>query len=461
MNTEVKKYNDDFFRTLVEGLDSEIFVCDAEGEIVYMNPASEVLTGKKSDHLLGHHIQDMLNNKVISYSVTKNVMETGKICKGIQRVASGKDLLAIGIPIYNEENKIEYILTSAYDTGELSQINSMLAQKNEELQQQMESMEFYKDQFLSDDGLIYVGEVMEALIASVRRIAFLDVIVLILGETGVGKEGIAKMVHKMGKRKNSPFVKINCGMIPEPLFESELFGYEEGAFTGAMKGGKKGKVELAHEGTLFFDEIGELPLSMQVKLLEFLQEKTIMRVGGVKRIPVDTRIVAATHRDLKKMCDEGSFRQDLYYRLNVVPLEIPPLRKRTEEIIHLAQFMLYKCNRKYNLEKFFNKDITEALKEHDWPGNLRELEHIIERLYITVEGRELTAKALREYIGVDGENPAHVICTGMMPLKMAKAEVEKQLVLQAYKETGSTYKAARLLKIDQSTVVKLMKKHQE
>ncbi|MEG2406014.1 MAG: sigma 54-interacting transcriptional regulator, partial [Clostridiales bacterium] len=283
---------------------------------------------------------------------------------------------------------------------------------------------------------------------------------LIQGETGVGKEGVAKMVHRMGKTKNAPFVKINCGMIPESLFESELFGYEEGAFTGALKGGKIGKVELANGGTLFLDEIGELPLSVQVKLLEFLQEKTITRVGEVKRIPINTRIVAATHRDLKEMCNKRTFRQDLYYRLNVVPLLIPPLRERMDEIIHIAQFMLYKCNKKYNLNKTFDKDITCALQEYDWPGNLRELEHAIERLYVTAEGSILTGATLKSILG-QSISTAHnkIICTEIMPLKAAKSEVEKQLVQRAYKEAGSTYKAAKLLGIDQSTVVKILKKH--
>lgn len=452
--------DENFFRLLVENMNSEIFVCDAEGYVVYLNPASEYLTGRKMEHILGKHITELVEDETISQNNTMEVIKTGKIVTSIQGVKNSRNLLAISVPIYNERNQLTYILTSAQDIGELSQINNRLIEANKELRREMEAMAIYKNEFFADEGLIFVGDAMESIVNTVGRIAALDVIVLILGETGVGKEGIAKLTHRLGKSKNSPFIKINCGMIPESLFESELFGYEEGSFTGAKRGGKIGKVELANNGTLFLDEIGELPLSMQVKLLEFLQEKTIVRVGGVTRIPINTRIVAATHRDLKEMCEKGQFRQDLYYRLNVVPLEIPPLRSRMDEIIHIAQFMLYKCNKKYNLDKVFAKDILPALKEYDWPGNLRELEHAIERLYVTVDNKVLTAAALRDILGQTEESAApKVICTQIMPLKEAKGEVEKQLTLRACREGGSTYKAAKLLKIDQSTVVKILKRH--
>ncbi|MDO4542354.1 MAG: sigma 54-interacting transcriptional regulator [Bacillota bacterium] len=452
--------DENFFRSLVDGLNSEIFVCDAEGYVVYLNPASEYLTGRKLRNVLGRHITELEEDGTITQNNTMEVIKTGKIITSIQGVKNSRHLLAISTPIYNEDNELAYVVTSAQDIGELSQINKRLIDTNNELIREMEAMNIYKNEFFSDEGLIFVGDAMESMVHTVSRIASLDVIVLILGETGVGKEGIAKMIHRMGKSKKSPFVKINCGMIPEPLFESELFGYEEGSFTGALKGGKIGKIELANNGTLFLDEIGELPLSVQVKLLEFLQEKTIVRVGGTTRIPVNTRIVAATHRNLKEMCEKGQFRQDLYYRLNVVPLEIPPLRNRMDEIIHIAQFMLYKCNKKYNLDKTFDKDILEALKDYDWPGNLRELEHVIERLYVTADTRVLTATALKEILGKGEESrSAKVICTEIMPLKEAKGQVEKELVLRACKEGGSTYKAAKLLNIDQSTVVKILKRH--
>ncbi|MEE0776068.1 MAG: sigma 54-interacting transcriptional regulator [Bacillota bacterium] len=452
---------DGFFRMIVESLSHEIFVCDADGTVIYLNPASEYLTGRKKENVVGRNIRELRQDGTISHSVTLQVMETQRICTLIQKVASGKDLLIVGIPIFNEENKMTHILSSAQDIAEVNQLNNELMRKNEELQRKMHSLEIMKNEYLSAEDLLLSGAAMESVVHTVLKAAPLDVSILILGETGVGKEGIAKMTHRLSQRKKEPFVKINCGMIPEHLFESELFGYEEGSFTGAVKGGKIGKVEMAHKGTLFLDEIGELPLPMQVKLLEFLQDRTITRVGGGhKKIPVDTRIVAATHRDLKAMCDHGEFRQDLYYRLNVLPIRIPPLREWRDEIIHLAQFFLARYNRKYHTAKYFSKDVLPILTNYEWPGNIRELEHIIERLFITAEGSELTSAELRQILGVAPGGDGEVFCQSIMPLKQAKQQLEAQLLERAYRQYGSSYKVAKVLNCDQSTVVKLRKKYQ-
>lgn len=449
-----------FFKTLVESLTSEMFVCDAEGTIIYLNPASEYLIGHKKEHILGKNIHELVDDGTISASVTLEVLKSQKITTIVQGVKNNRNLLAIGTPIYDQDNKLRYVLTAAQDIQELFAINNTLIAKNEELLRQMEAMETYKDAFFADEGLIFVGDAMDEIINTVYKVAPLDVIILLLGETGTGKEGLAKLIHRVGKKESAPFVKINCGLIPEHLFESELFGYEEGAFTGANKGGKRGKVELANGGTLFLDEIGELPLSMQVKLLEFIQEQTFVRVGGVEPIVASTRIVAATHRDLKAMCEEGLFRWDLYFRLNVMPLTIPALREQLGEIIHLAQFMLYKCNKKYKLNKVFDKDIAAVLLSYEWPGNLRELENIIERLYISSKSNVLDANALQALLGkAKAEQESKVFCSDIMPLKEAKAAVERQLIERAYEQFGSSYKVAEALNIDQSTVIKLKKKH--
>ena len=451
--------DDGFFRMIVEALNHEIFICDANGKILYLNPASEYLTGRKKENIVGKNIRELSLDGTISHSVTTQVMETHRICTLIQRVSSGKDLLIVGIPIFNEENEMTYILSSAQDIEEVNHLNNELMWKNEELQRKVTSLEVLKVEYLSSDDLLLSGEAMESVVHTVIKAAPLDVNLLIFGETGVGKEGIAKMTHRLSQRKDEPFVKINCGMIPEHLFESELFGYEEGAFTGALKGGKTGKVEMAHKGTLFLDEIGELPLSMQVKLLEFLQDHTITRVGGHKKIPIDARIVAATHRDLKAMCDNGEFRQDLYYRLNVLPVYIPPLREWREEIIHLAQFFLTRYNKKYHTAKYLSKDVMPILTNYEWPGNIRELEHIMERLFITAESSELSAAELRQILGVAVHGVSGKFCQEILPFKQAKEQKEAQLLERAYQQCGSSYKVAKVLGIDQSTPVKLRKKY--
>lgn len=449
----------DFFHVVVDSLCYEVFVCDHKGTVLYMNPASQFLTGRLKENIIGREISELVKDGTISKSVTTRVLKEKKICKIIQRVSNGKDLLIVGTPIFDEKDEIKYVLTTAQDVAELNSINNNLLQENMDLQNQMRVLSSLKKDYMSMDNMIYVGDVYESIINMLMKVAPLDVIVLIQGETGTGKEGIAKMVHQLSNRSNGPFVKINCGLIPENLFESELFGYEEGSFTGAAKGGKTGKIELANNGTLFLDEIGELPLSVQVKLLDFLQEKTITKIGGHKKIPVNTRIVAATHRDLKAMSEKGSFRQDLYYRLEVFPVHIPPLREWGDDIIHLAQFFLYQCNKKYHRFKSFRHDIMLPLKQYDWPGNIRELEHIIERLFIFEDGNELTGEDLSKLITTKEELSNLIHCSEIIPMKEAKSELEKQLLTKAYSTYASSYKVAEALKIDQSTVIKLKKKH--
>ena len=453
------KFNDRFFKDIVETLSYEIFVCDAKGIILYLNPASQFLTGRLKENIIGRHINDLVADGTISQSVTMKILQERKPCKLIQKVNNGNDLLIFGMPIFDENNELKYVVSTAQDIAELSSINNSLLEENYNLQHELKILSKLKEDYMSMQDTMYVGETYKHIVNELIRVAPLDIIILIQGETGTGKTGIAKMVHQFGKNPKGPFIKINCGTIPENLFESELFGYEEGAFTGAAKGGKIGKIELADNGTLFLDEIGELPLSMQVKLLDFIQEKTITRVGGHKKITVNTRIIAATHRDIKAMSEEGSFRQDLYYRLEVFPIYIPPLRKWNDDILPLAQFFLYKLNKKYQRLKYFSKDIAAPLKQYEWPGNIREMEHLIERLYLQEEGNELTGKTFSRLIDKKETAAESIHCSDIVPLKAAKAEIEKQLIQKAYKIYRSSYEVAKALDIDQSTVIKLKKKH--
>ena len=453
------KFNDRFFKDIVETLSYEIFVCDAKGIILYLNPASQFLTGRLKENIIGRHINDLVADGTISQSVTMKILQERKPCKLIQKVNNGNDLLIFGMPIFDENNELKYVVSTAQDIAELSSINNSLLEENYNLQHELKILSKLKEDYMSMQDTMYVGETYKHIVNELIRVAPLDIIILIQGETGTGKTGIAKMVHQFGKNPKGPFIKINCGTIPENLFESELFGYEEGAFTGAAKGGKIGKIELADNGTLFLDEIGELPLAMQVKLLDFIQEKTITRVGGHKKITVNTRIIAATHRDIKAMSEEGSFRQDLYYRLEVFPIYIPPLRKWNNDILPLAQFFLYKLNKKYQRLKYFSKDIAAPLKQYEWPGNIREMEHLIERLYLQEEGNELTGKTFSRLIDKKETAAETIHCADIVPLKAAKAEIEKQLIQKAYKIYRSSYEVAKALDIDQSTVIKLKKKH--
>lgn len=299
-----------------------------------------------------------------------------------------------------------------------------------------------------------MNEVMDV----VKKVSFVDSTILLLGKSGVGKSMIAKLIHKYSSRSNKNFISVNCGAIPESLMEAEFFGYTHGSFTGGQKGGKKGIFESANGGIVFLDEVGELPINLQVKLLEVLQENCIRPIGSTKTIPIDVRVVAATNQNLLELVHQKKFREDLYYRLNVVPIDIPPLEERAEDIIYLARYFLKQKINKYGIFKSFHPEVEKVFKQYNWPGNVRELENVIERLIITTKENEIQLKHLpsffhslsREQIAIDEGN-------SIVPLKEAKKMVEKELITKAYDLYKSTYKAAEALGVDQSTIAKKLK----
>ncbi len=306
-------------------------------------------------------------------------------------------------------------------------------------------------------GLITYSQKMMDLIDLILRVARVDSTVLVSGESGVGKELLAKLIHDQSSRSLGPFVKINCGAIPENLLESELFGYEGGAFTGASRQGKLGMFELAHGGTLFLDEIGELPLGLQVKLLRAIQEQEFVRVGGVKAKKVDVRFIAATNRDLEKMVENGKFREDLYFRLNVIPLMVPPLRERKEDILPLIHYFQAKFTQKFKVSKTFAPEVLRVFLNYAWPGNVRELENIVERLFVVTPGEIIYCHHVPEKL-LPGLKQKCVKVTGVMPLKEAVDELQRLLIEEALAMYGSTYKAAEALGVEQSTIVRKLAK---
>ena len=308
--------------------------------------------------------------------------------------------------------------------------------------------------------LIYSSKKMEETIELALRVARVDSTVLIKGESGAGKEIIANIIHKQSHRSETgSFIKINCGAIPGQLLESELFGYEEGAFTGAKRLGKPGMFELANNGTLFLDEIADLPQELQVKLLRVLQFKEIIRVGGTKTQKINIRLITATSKNLEEMMKKGEFRNDLYYRLNVVPITAPALRERSDDILPLVVFYLDQFNKKYDYSKRFSNEAMEILTDYQWPGNVRELVNLIERLVVTTKGDTISVKDLPSSIP-QKENLFTLMenhHTGS--LKEIMDTVEKEALLKAFKENGSSRKAAKALKISQSSIMRKARKH--
>ena len=284
---------------------------------------------------------------------------------------------------------------------------------------------------------------------------------IIIGESGTGKEIVADLIYHNSDRKGSPFIKVNCAAIPDTLIESEFFGYEAGAFTGASQNGKAGLFEMAQGGILFLDEIGELPLLMQSKLLRILQDKAVRRIGGEKEISVDVRIIAATNRNLKEEMENGSFRSDLYYRLFVVPIEIPPLRKRREDIAPLAHSFLRQFNELYGMKKRLNADAISALESYSWPGNVRELRNVIERLAISGAGSDISKFQVQMCLGNKEDLSVDMILsdgeeTGLEELVDA---YEKHIITRYIEKYGNATEAAKKLQVNKSTISRKMKKY--
>ena len=329
-----------------------------------------------------------------------------------------------------------------------------------ELDEKKSQIDDLRQKVISQENYVMESPSMQRVERNIQKVAPTDATVLIEGESGAGKEVIADLIFKFSNRKDKPFIKINCAMIPEHLLESEFFGYESGAFTGASRSGKKGKIEMADGGTLFLDELGEMPLSLQAKILEVLQDREIVRVGGVKRIPVDVRIIAATNRDLRSMVADGSFRRDLYYRLNVMTIFLDPLRRRTDDIIPLSNLFLKKCNARFGKSKVFAPSVLTYFLHYHWPGNVRELMHTIEHLVIASDADVITVADVDDVLrGEDSrrEEPAEAIA--ISSLKLAKQQLEINMVKKAYETFRSSYKVAEMLGVSQAAVMKILKRN--
>jgi len=441
--------------------DDLVCISDGSGSKVRISTASEKIYGIKSEDLIGKNVRDLEKSGIYAPSATRLAIEEKKQVSITQKTKTGRTLLVTAIPVFNEHGEIKRVVSISKDITDADKLRSELRQTKQLLQKYESELATHRIEAMKGSEVIHSSKNMEKILEMLKRVATVDTTVLIYGETGVGKEVIAKYIHNISNRNKGPFIKVNCGAIPENLIEAELFGYEKGAFTGARSEGKLGLIEVADGGTLFLDEIGEIPLSLQVKLLRVLQEKEFIKVGGIKSIKVDVRIIAATNKDLKKMVRNGEFREDLYYRLNVVPVTVPPLRERLVDIPILAHHFLLKYNEKYGYSKQLTKEVIECFMRYSWPGNVRELENVIERLVVTSEGSQITVKDLPSelYNEKEANSTGGVFISKLMPLKEATALIEHQLIEKALEEGGSTYKAAEILKVDQSTIVRKMKKY--
>lgn len=431
-----------------------IYIADAHGVGVKVNKAYERITGVKPEELLGKNMKQVVEEGIVSDSVTLKVLKAKKPITIVQDVR-GKEVLATGSPVFDEEGRLINVITNIRDITELNQLKRDLEKTKALSEKYFSELARLRQKEIHDEGgLVARSQEMRQIFNLARRLGQFDSSVLILGESGVGKEVVAQLIHESGERRNHPFIKVNCGAIPHDLLESELFGYEAGAFTGASRRGKPGLFELADKGTLFLDEVGELPLDLQVKLLRAVQTLEITRVGGTKPIQVDVRIISATNRNLEQMVEEGKFRQDLYYRLNIVPIHIPPLRQRKADIIPLVHYFLNKINQKYGMQKKLSPEVLNIFHNYHWPGNIRELENFIERLVVTVDDDMIMVRHLPSEMYADRfTQPAMA-----RPLKEIVQDIEREVITQSLKQYKTTRKTAEVLGIDQSTLVRKIKR---
>jgi PAS domain S-box-containing protein len=437
-----------------------IYITDGEANTLKVNHAYERITGLKRSDVLGKNMKYLVENGYVSQSATLLVLKSRETTTIQQEFSSGVKALVTSNPIFDETGKIVMVVTNVRDVTQLYDLKEQLQKNMEITKKYVSEIEEMRAQLLYTSDMVVEDHRTVEIIQLANRVAKVDTTVLMLGETGVGKDEVARYIHKASSRSDKQFIKINCGAIPANLIESEFFGYEKGAFTGASKDGKIGLFELASGGTIFLDEIGELPMEMQVKLLRVLQEREIIRIGGTKSIKIDVRVLAATNRDLEDMIKKKQFREDLYYRLNVVPISIPPLRERNEDIIPLVKFFLGQLNEKYSFKKVFASEALKCMYEYSWPGNVRELKNIVERVVIMSEDDVIKKSDLpTNIIGSSGMVVTLNELGEGINLSEALDELEEKLIKKAYDKYGNVRAAAKSLCIDPSTFVRKRKKY--
>lgn len=444
------QYTKDFFERIVESSHDEIFVCDKDGYMIYCNKAFESNYGIDREDMIGKTAMFLNEAGYSNQTPIPAVVKHKKKVSMEQKTITGKTLIITATPVFDENGDIEFIVENSRDISELNSIKEKIKLYENTISS------FNKSQSLIYNDTTIKGSSMKSILEIAQNVAKTNVNVLLLGESGCGKTTLAKHIHLNSKRAGKPFITINCSTISPNLLESELFGYEGGAFTGANSKGKIGLVELANEGTLFLDEIGDIPKELQSKFLQLIQDKTFTSVGGVKTKKVDIRFISATNVDLINSINQKKFREDLYYRINVVELKIPPLRDRKEDLLELIFHFFKKYSNIFNLDKSMSTEVINVLLNYNYPGNMRELENIIQNILVTsssdyIELHHLPKSVLHHVDFVkDEENNS---------LDNLMENYEKLLICKYYKNNPSSYKLAKALNISQSKASRLIRKY--
>ncbi|NRR22372.1 sigma-54-dependent Fis family transcriptional regulator [Brevibacillus sp. MS2.2] len=447
------------YEVLLGSLFDIVHVTDAEGRTLFCSGRYEEFFGIDPKEMMRKPVEEFYHLGYFAPTITRRVIRDKKKIHTIQTTRKNRKLFVEGTPIWDQDGNFSGVIHTFIDITSQEQLQQELNEVKYVGTVLQSEMTKENNRQKGETSLIYRSQSMEQVALLAKKLSQVESSMILLGESGVGKGVLAKYIHECSPRVDKPFVHINCGAIPETLLESELFGYEKGAFTGAFKDGKAGLIEKANGGTLFLDEIGEMSLSLQVKLLNVLQEKTITPVGSSVSRKVDVKLITATNKNLRQMVKEGKFREDLYYRIHVVPLEIPPLRERQEEIPVLVHYFLNVFSQKYCLERQLADTCYRILSEYDWPGNVRELENVVERLVVTSHDVLITPAQIPRYIH-NQEFSEHkgIKVDRVMAMQDAMDEVERQLVHRAYEQHKTTTKVAEALGISQPSASRKLRK---
>ena len=468
----------EFYQKILEASHDEICVSDDKGIIIYCNKAFEENYGLKKEDILGKNVSFLEDSGYSTKSPIPIVLKTKTKFSLEQDTQTGKKLIITATPIFDENGNLEFTVENCRDITELNNIKNKLEDTKKQVKKYKSEVEtLYRTALRIEDTVIMDGIVMRPIINTVNHVSKTDVSVLLLGESGTGKSSLARYIHHNSNRSNGPFITINCATISPQLLESELFGYTSGAFTGASTKGKVGLVELANGGTLFLDEIGDIPQNLQAKFLQLIQDRTFTPVGSLKNKKVDIRIISATNVDLVSKVKEKKFREDLYYRLNVIEIKLPPLRERRDNLVEIIKYYVNRYSSDFNLNKTISKEAMDAIANYRFPGNIRELQNIIQKILLTCTDNHITIDDLPNILTknihiTNNGNKTHISQINKVIISDSKStnyknknfdtlikEYEKNIILDAYEKFGSSYKVAKHLEISQSKANRLIRKY--
>ncbi len=450
-------------RSLAAILDSSydgVWICGGDGTILFVNKAAERLNPLiVASEVVGMNVEEAYSRGFVSKPVTTEVIKSGKQVSKIHEVANGSRLLITGSPVLDEKGRVELVVVNLRDVSVLEKLRKELEEIKAVNRSLVAGIADLSTRITNSYGDLIRSASMRRVYETATRAAEFDTTLLITGESGVGKGVLAKHIHKSSPRRDGPFISVSCAALPHQLIESELFGYQRGAFTGAHSTGKPGLVEVAEGGTLFLDELGEVPITTQVKLLRFLEDKEILPVGSTISKEVNTRVIAATNRDLEEMVANGHFREDLFFRVNVISIKVPPLRERVEDIPILINYFVEEFGKSYSKTKRILPRTIDRLCRYSFPGNVRELSNIIERLLILTPSEQIDVEDLPEKVLEEVSAFPRSRSAEEMSLRRARDDLERKAIVKALAMYGSQRKAAKFLGIDQSTLCRKVRRY--